>query len=131
MESTLEFKYAKVAGLDLPTNEAGLVDISVVKKHSKQTDRSPSQWSRSPRFTQVVRFAMAKTRKPFGEIWVVDGFRKAARTWAHPIIAQAYIEDLGLGSMAPGVLAERLTELEARVAALENIIADLVGDEPL
>lgn len=123
--------YAKVAGIDLPVDEDGLVDISEVKKHARPTDRSPSQWARSPRFTQVVRQVMAQTRKPFTELWIVAGFRKAARTWAHPLIAEAYISELGLGSMDTGVIAKRITELEGRVAALEHIIADLIGDEPL
>jgi hypothetical protein len=130
--STAEvFKTQVVAGMRLPENDEGLVDISVVKRYAKQTDRSPSQWARSPRFTQVVRQIMAQTRKSFDELWVVDGFRKAARTWAHPQIAEAYIEELGLGAMAPGFMAERIEQLEGRMAALEHIIADLIGDEPL
>lgn len=126
------FQMAEVSGVQLPANEVGLVDISAVKRYAKHTDRSPSQWARSPRFTQVVRQVMTKTRRPFDELWVVDGFRKAARTWAHPMIAEAYIEELGLGAMSPGHLARKIAELEGRIAALEHIIADLLGDdEPL
>jgi translation initiation factor 2 alpha subunit (eIF-2alpha) len=129
-DTSLPVRSQAIYGIDLPVDSAGLVDLSLVKRYAKQTDRSPSQWARSPRFTQVVRQVMAKTGQPFDDIWRVDGFRKAARTWAHPMIARAYIEELGLGAMAPQVLADRIEDLEERVAALEQVLADMLGDEP-
>lgn len=109
----------EISGIELPMSACGLVDLSVIKPSMRAMYRSPSQWSRTSRFSHLIHVIEGKTGKRRAELWKVRGPKKRARTWTHPEIAEAYIADLERARRDHPDLFEELTDLKRRVSEIE------------
>lgn len=114
-----------VGGLDLEVDDGGRVDITAVNRRFPAIRRSPSEWARTRRCRDLMRDLMSDPRTPLHNIWRIDGATKQARTWAHPTLAAAYLEDLEGGGRTPDALTEAFDGLCRGVVDLEGHVAAL------
>ena len=108
-----------LCGLDLEQDEAGRVDITAVNRRAPAIYRSPSEWARTRRCRDLRHDLLRDQTVTAGDIWRIDGTKKQARTWVHPTLAQAYLEDLELGALSREDLIAAVADLQRRVGDIE------------
>ena len=108
-----------VCGLDLEQDDGGRVDITAVNHRAPAIARSPSEWARTRRCRDLMRDLLRDPAVTAGDLWRIQGTTKQARTWVHPTLAQAYLEDLERVTPTREDLSAAVADLERRVADIE------------